>query len=62
MRKIYAFLILALFSLAGARPVWSQSSPNCATASDDDFLYGRAFFNFGSVTKSLNTKMRLNAT
>ena len=62
MRNIQNQLLILLIILVAAGSVWSQASPNCATASDDDYLYGRSFFNFGSVTQSLNTKMRLNAT
>jgi len=49
-----------LFALSGA--AWSQSSPNCTTASDNDFLTGKAFFNYGSVSNSFNTKNRVNLT
>ena len=62
MNKIYQFLLagVLLFALSGA--AWSQSSPNCTTASDNDFLTGKAFFNYGSVSNSFNTKNRVNLT
>jgi hypothetical protein len=61
MKKIY-HLFFALLSVLVAAQAWSQSSPNCATASDDDYLYGRTFFNFGSTTRARNTKVRINTT
>ncbi|MEY3368393.1 MAG: hypothetical protein RI973_1548, partial [Bacteroidota bacterium] len=40
----------------------AQSSTNCATASNEEFIISRAFFNYGSVTRAFNTKNRVNAT
>ena len=62
MKKIYHILFAVLALTIAAPAAWSQSSPNCVTASDDDYLYGRTFFNFGSVTRALNTKVRINST
>lgn len=39
-----------------------QNSPNCETVSDDDFLTGRTFFNYGSATNAFNTRNRVNIT
>ncbi len=62
MKKRYQRLLTGLL-LAGASCVaWSQSSPDCATASDGDYIVSRAFFNYGSVTRAYNTKHRVNAT
>ena len=63
MNKIYQLLLLSgVLLFASVQAVWSQSSPNCATASDNDFLTGKAFFNYGSVSNSFNTKNRVNVT
>jgi hypothetical protein len=63
MNKIYQHILLAgLLLLAVVQGSMAQSSPNCATASDDNVLTGRAFFNFGSVSNSFNTKNRANVT
>ena len=43
-------------------PAGAQNSPNCVTVSTNDYLTGRAFFNYGSVSNSYNTKTRLNVT
>lgn len=63
MNKIYQRILLAgLLLFAVVQGALAQSSPNCATASDDDFLTGRAFFNYGSVSNSFNTRNRANVT
>lgn len=63
MYKIYQRILLAgLLWFAVVQSGLAQSSPNCATASDDDFLTGRAFFNYGSVSNSFNTRNRANVT
>jgi hypothetical protein len=51
--------LLSIISLANA---YGQNSPNCETVSDDDFLTGRAFFNYGSATNAFNTANRANIT
>ena len=62
MKKIgltIAMLGLLFFCLP---PAGAQNSPNCVTVSTNDYLTGRAFFNYGSVSNSYNTKTRLNVT
>ena len=54
------FLCLGLFfvpTIMGA-----QASPNCETIRVDDYYIGRTFFNHGSVSNSVNTKIQLSAT
>jgi hypothetical protein len=56
---IYILLLLLLSSGA----VRSQNSPNCITFTDDDYLTGQVFFNYGGVEGSFNQEqLRLNAT
>jgi hypothetical protein len=60
MQKIIHFIIaLLLLSVASLS---AQNSPNCVTVSDDDFLTGRAFFNYGSTTNAFNPQRRVNVT
>ncbi|WP_282778140.1 hypothetical protein, partial [Phaeodactylibacter xiamenensis] len=59
LRQLLWVSLLSLFSLAAAH---GQNSPNCETVSDDDFLTGRAFFNYGSVSNAFNTTNRVNMT
>jgi hypothetical protein len=40
----------------------AQASPNCETIRVDDYYIGRTFFNHGSVSNSVNTKIQLSAT
>ena len=61
MKKIY-HLMLVLLLLTGLQQGLAQSSPNCATASDNDYYTGKAFVNYGSLTGAYNTKNRLYAT
>jgi hypothetical protein len=61
MKKIYHLMLVWLL-LTGLQQGLAQSSPNCITASDDDYFTGKAFFNNGSLTGAFNTKNRLNAT
>ena len=60
MKNTYQLLLVGVLLLALSGAAWSQSSPNCATASDNDFLTGKAFFNYGSLTGAFNTKNRAN--
>jgi hypothetical protein len=53
--------LLACCLLASAM-LWGQSSPNCSTASDDDFTTGEIFFNFGSVSNAYSGQQRTNFT
>ncbi|MEO0007177.1 MAG: hypothetical protein RJA20_1373, partial [Bacteroidota bacterium] len=60
MQKIYLFITTLLFLSAAS--LSAQNSPNCTTVSDDDFLTGRAFFNYGSTTNAFNPQRRVNVT
>jgi hypothetical protein len=62
MKKIVQHFLPVVLLLAATTLAWSQSSPNCATASDDNYLTGKAYFNYGSVSNSFNTKHRANIT
>ena len=63
MKNICQILALVgVLSLACAHTIPAQSSPNCASATDDDYITGRAFFNYGSLTGAYNSKNRANAT
>ncbi|MFN5236777.1 MAG: LamG-like jellyroll fold domain-containing protein, partial [Bacteroidota bacterium] len=63
MKKTYIPILLLLVSLCTAGAVWSQNSPNCSTYTDDDFLTGQVFFNYGGVTSSFNQEqLRMNST
>jgi hypothetical protein len=61
MKKIYHLMLVWLL-LTGLQQGLAQSSPNCATASDNDYYTGKAFVNYGSLTGAFNTKNRLYAT
>ena len=63
MKNICQILALVgVLLLACAHTISAQSSPNCASATDDDYITGRAFFNYGSLTGAYNSKNRANAT
>ena len=47
-----------LFCLLAGGSAQGQSSPNCATATDDNFLTGEVFFNYGAATNAFNTTQR----
>jgi len=54
------FLVLCL--LVSTVRVWTQASPNCSTLSVEDYYTGRTFFNYGSASNNVNTKVKLSAT
>ncbi|MEI6410597.1 MAG: LamG domain-containing protein, partial [Bacteroidota bacterium] len=62
MKNIKQLILVGLLLCAIFQKIAAQSSPNCATASDNNFLTGKAFFNYGSVSNSFNTKNRVNLT
>ncbi|MFN4254123.1 MAG: LamG-like jellyroll fold domain-containing protein [Saprospiraceae bacterium] len=62
MKNIKQLLLAGALLLATFGTAWSQSSPNCATASDNDYYIGKAIFNYGSVSNSFNTRNRANVT
>ncbi len=62
MKNIKHFTLVGLLLFAIFQKMAAQSSPNCATASDNDYLTGKAFFNYGSTSNAFNTKNRANVT
>ncbi|MFM8450453.1 MAG: LamG-like jellyroll fold domain-containing protein, partial [Haliscomenobacter sp.] len=62
MKNIWLSIVSLGMLLLSLCPAEAQNSPNCVTVSDNDYLTGRAFFNYGSVSNAFNTKMRVNVT
>lgn len=62
MKNIQHLLLAALLLLVLVQKTAAQSSPNCATASDEDYLTSKSFFNYGNVSNAYTTKTRLNVT
>lgn len=55
-------VLLVLWLLVSSVKVWAQASPNCTTLSVEDYYTGRTFFNYGSASNNVNTKVKLSAT
>ncbi len=62
MKNIKHILLAAVLLLAIFQKMAAQSSPNCSTFSDNDYLTGQSFFNHGSVSNAFNSKYRSNQT
>ena len=63
MKNLINFLFLVSLGLfIVPTKMGAQASPNCETISVDDYFIGRTFFNHGSVSNSVNTKIQLSAT
>jgi len=62
MHNIKYMLLAAVLMLAVVQKMAAQSSPNCATASDNDYFKSTSFFNYGNVSNAYTTKTRLNVT
>ncbi len=62
MHNIKYMLLAAVLVLAVVQRMAAQSSPNCATASDEDYYKSTSFFNYGNVSNAYTTKTRLNVT
>ena len=62
MHNIKYMLLAAVLMLAVVQKMAAQSSPNCATASDNDYYKSTSFFNYGNVSNAYTTKTRLNVT
>jgi hypothetical protein len=62
MKYIKHLLLAGVILFVVFQKMEAQSSPNCATASDNDYFIGKAIFNYGSVSSAFNTKNTANMT
>jgi hypothetical protein len=62
MKYTKYMLLATMVLLAVVQKMAAQSSPNCATASDNDYFKSTSFFNYGNVSNAYTTKTRLNVT
>lgn len=62
MKNIHQLIIGLALCLLVSPFLWSQSSPNCFTASDDDSTSVQVIFNHGSVSEAFSGQKRISYT
>lgn len=65
MKNIKHFIPLLLVGILltmNSQTARAQSSPNCTTFSDNDYIKSTAFFNYGNVSNAYTNKTRTNMT
>ncbi len=62
IKHIVPLLLWAMLLTMNSQTARAQSSPNCETFSDNDYLQSTFFFNYGNVSNAFNAKMRTYMT
>ncbi len=60
--SLFSFLFVAFCFLLPLRHLFAQQSQHCTALNTDDRYIGRTFFNNGSASNKVNTKISLSAT
>lgn len=62
IKHIIPLLLWAMVLTMNSRTARAQSSPNCQTFSDNDYIKSTAFFNYGNVSDAYTNKTRMYMT
>ncbi len=62
IKHIIPLLLWVMLLTMNSQTARAQSSPNCETFSDNDYIKSTAFFNYGNVSNAYTNKTRTNMT